>query len=76
MPDTHVWHAVALIFLFGLPFGIVAAIKASQVEACYNEGRYADAEKASLEAKKWCKIGDVFAVCVVIVLIVALFMVI
>ena len=40
-----------------MPLGIVAILKANQVETYYNSGNYEAALQASQEARKWSMIG-------------------
>lgn len=54
-PDNYlVWAILATIFCF-LPFGILAIVKASEVNSKWNVGDYVGARLASDEARKWVK---------------------
>ncbi len=56
-PDNYlVWAIVATILccsVFSLPFGIIGIVNASKVESEWNKGNYAEAQKASDNAKKF-----------------------
>ena len=56
-PDNYlVWAILCTIFccsLFSLPFGIASIVNASKVESAWNSGNYAEAQKASENAKKF-----------------------
>jgi uncharacterized protein YqgC (DUF456 family) len=51
-----------------LPFGIVSIIQASKVSGLWGQGRYAEAQKASDDAKKWAIWGAVAGVIVGIII--------
>ena len=52
-PSTHlVWAIIATLFCC-LPFGIVAIVKAAQVDSLWFQGRYREAHAASRSAKLW-----------------------
>lgn len=53
-PDSHMIWAILSTLFCCLPFGIVAVIKASQVNSNWNAGNYDLAEDASDSAKSWC----------------------
>ncbi len=63
-PDTYLVWAILSTVLCCLPFGVVAIVKASQVENLWQQGRYDESFKASEAAKKWSIIS---AVCGIIV---------
>jgi Interferon-induced transmembrane protein len=56
---NYLVQAVLVTLCCCLPFGIVAIIKASEVNTLLAKGNYEGAAKASEEAKKWCWIGFV-----------------
>lgn len=58
-PDNYMVWAILTTICCCLPFGIVAIIKASQVNSLYLSGNYGAALMASKEAKKWTLIGVV-----------------
>lgn len=61
-PDTYLVWAILTTCLCCLPFGVVAIVKASQVEKFYYMGLYQEAYKASNSAKKWSIVGAVVAI--------------
>ncbi|MBF6210153.1 CD225/dispanin family protein [Nocardia puris] len=66
-PDNHmVWAILATVFCC-LPFGIVAIMKASNVNSLWMQGQAAEAQRAADEAKKWSTIA---AICGAIVMVV------
>ena len=56
-----VWAILSTI-LCCLPLGIVAIIKASNVNSLYDRGDYAGAEAAAKSAKSWAMWGAILAV--------------
>lgn len=56
---NYLTQAVLVTLLCCLPFGIVAIVKASQVNTLLAAGKYDEAVKASEDAKKWCWISFV-----------------
>ena len=56
-PKTWLVESILVTLLCCLPFGIVAIIKASDVNSAIARGDYAAAAVASKEAGKWTKIG-------------------
>ncbi len=62
-PENYLaWAIVSACICW--PFGIPAIVNAAKVNTAYNDGDYAEAEKNSLAAKKWAKIGTIVgAVC-------------
>ncbi|HBY70507.1 MAG TPA: hypothetical protein DEG69_23755 [Flavobacteriaceae bacterium] len=51
-PDNHlVWAILTTVFCC-LPLGIVSIVKSTKVNELYAQGNYAEAQKASNEAKK------------------------
>jgi hypothetical protein len=52
-PSNHLVIAILTTLFCCLPFGIVAIVKASQVNGLWAGGRYAEAQAASASAKKW-----------------------
>ena len=65
-PDSNlVWGILAVLCC--LPFGIVSIIYASKVSGLWAQGRYAEAQEASDDAKKWAIWGAVAGVIVGII---------
>jgi len=56
-PDTYlVWSILSTILccsLLSLPFGIISIVNAAKVDSEWNKGNYAEAQKASENAKKF-----------------------
>jgi hypothetical protein len=52
-PGSHLVFAILTTLFCCLPFGIVAIVKASQVNGLWASGRYPEAQAASDSAKKW-----------------------
>ena len=56
-PDNYLAFAIVMTVLFFPPTGIVAIVKAAQVDSLYNQGRYEEAEAMSLAARKFSRIS-------------------
>jgi uncharacterized membrane protein YhaH (DUF805 family) len=56
-PDNYLAFAIVMTILFFPPTGIVAIVKAAQVDSLYNQGRYEEAEAMSLAARKFSRIS-------------------
>lgn len=54
MPETYLAWSIVVTLLCCMPFGIVAIIKSSNVSSAYARGDYAEAQRNSESAKKWC----------------------
>lgn len=52
-PDTNLVWAILSTMLCFLPLGVVAIVKAAQVDSLWNSGCYEEAVKASNDAKKY-----------------------
>lgn len=52
-PDTNLVWAILSTMLCFLPLGVVAIVKAAQVDNLWNSGCYEEAIKASNDAKKY-----------------------
>jgi hypothetical protein len=61
-----VWGILVTV-LCCLPFGIVSIIQATKVSGLWAQGRYAEAQKASDDAKKWAIWGVVAGVVVAVI---------
>jgi len=59
---NYMTQAVMVTLCCCLPFGIVAIVKASQVNTLLAKGEYDQAVTASEEAKKYCWIGFVLGI--------------
>lgn len=56
-PENHLVLAIICTAFCCMPLGIIAIIKANEVNTLYNTKQYAQAEKAASDAKKWSLIG-------------------
>lgn len=56
-PETNLVWAILCTVVCCMPFGVVAILKASKVEAYYYMGNYEAALQASQDARKWSLIG-------------------
>lgn len=65
-PKTWMTESILVTLFCCLPFGIVGIINASKVSSLYAQGNYAESLQASINAKKWTKIGFFIGVAVVI----------
>ena len=61
-PDNNLVWAILCTILCCLPLGIVAIVKATSVEKLWYQGRYAEAQKSSEDAKKYSIWGAALAV--------------
>jgi hypothetical protein len=61
-PNSNLVWGIVVTVLCCLPFGIVSIIQASKVSGLWGQGRYAEAQKASDDAKKWAIWGAVAGV--------------
>lgn len=61
-PDSNMVWAILSTILCCMPLGIVAIIKASNVNSLYDRGDYAGAEAAAKSAKSWAMWGAISAV--------------
>lgn len=66
-PDNYLVWAILSTLLCCMPFGIVAIIKATQVDTYWANGNYDEAYAAADSAKKWT-IAGVVSVLIVLVL--------
>jgi interferon-induced transmembrane protein len=66
-PNSNLVWGVLVTVLCCLPVGIVSIIQASKVSGLWGQGRYAEAQKAADDAKKWAIWGAVAGVIVAVV---------
>ena len=66
-PDSNLVWGILCAVLCCLPFGIVSIVYAAKVSGLWTQGRYAEAQKASADAKKWAIWGAVAGVIVGII---------
>ena len=57
MPDNNLVWAILCTVMCCVPLGVVAIIKATEVEKYWAQGEYEKAQKAADDAKKWSLIG-------------------
>ncbi len=69
-PDTYLVWAILTTLFCCLPLGIVSIVKASQVSGLWGQGRYAEAHKASEDAKKWAIWSAIVGAIVILIVIV------
>ncbi|WP_462358335.1 CD225/dispanin family protein [Phocaeicola coprocola] len=65
-PKTWMTESILVTLFCCLPFGIVGIINASKVSSLYTQGNYAASLQASINAKKWTKIGFFIGLAVII----------
>lgn len=65
-PKTWMTESILVTLFCCLPFGIVGIINASKVSSLYTQGNYAALLQASINAKKWTKIGFFIGLAVII----------
>jgi Interferon-induced transmembrane protein len=61
-PDNYLVWAILTTVLCCLPFGIVSIVYSTKVSGLWSQGRYAEAQDAASNAKKWAIIGAVVGV--------------
>jgi Interferon-induced transmembrane protein len=66
-PDSNLVWGILCTVLCCLPLGIVSIVYASKVSGLWAQGRYAEAQAASANAKKWAIWGAVAGVIVGII---------
>ena len=66
-PDSNLVWGILSTVLCCLPLGIVSIVYASKVSGLWAQGRYAEAQEASANAKKWAIWGGVAGVIVGII---------
>ena len=60
-PDSNLVWAILCTVMCCLPLGIVAIVKSTSVEKLWNQERYAEAQKAADDAKKFSIWGAIIA---------------
>ncbi|MBW0013097.1 CD225/dispanin family protein [Mycobacterium sp.] len=58
-PDNYLVWAILCTVLCCLPLGIVSIVYSTRVSGLWGQGRYAEAQTASDNAKKWAIVGAV-----------------
>ncbi len=74
-PDNYLVWAILSTVLCCLPLGIVAIIKATQVDTFWAQGDYEGAVQAARDAKRWTWAGVFIAlgICLVYLVIIVLY---
>ena len=58
-PDNYLVWGILCTVLCCLPFGIVSIVYSTKVSGLWSQGRYAEAQAAADNAKKWAIIGAI-----------------
>ncbi|KZS68919.1 hypothetical protein A4G26_00735 [Mycobacterium kansasii] len=58
-PDNYLVWAILATILCCLPFGIVSIVYSTKVSGLWAQGRYAEAQAAAANAKKWAIISAI-----------------
>ena len=58
-PDNYLVWAILCTVMCCLPFGIVSIVYSTKVSGLWAQGRYAEAQVAANNAKKWAIIGAI-----------------
>ena len=66
-PDNYLVWAILSTLLCCMPFGIVAIVKATQVDTFWAQGNQVEAIEAANAAKKWTIVSAVSAVAVLFI---------
>lgn len=75
-PKTYLVESILVTLFCCLPFGVVGLINAANVSSNFAAGRYEEAKTASLNAKKYLKLGIIITgVACLIYLIILLIMI-
>jgi Interferon-induced transmembrane protein len=69
-PDSNLVWGILVTVLCCLPFGIVSIINASKVSGLWGQGRFAEAQTAADNAKKWAIWGAVAGVIVGVIYVI------
>jgi hypothetical protein len=69
-PDNNLVWAIVSTVLCCLPLGIVSIVKATQVSGLWASGRYAEAQKAADDAKKFAIWGAIAGAVVIVLYII------
>lgn len=72
-PKNWLVESILVTLFCCLPFGIAGIVFSSQVNAKFAAGDYAGAQKASLEAGKWTKIGFFCGIAVIALYLIFIF---
>lgn len=69
-PKTWLTESILVTLFCCLPFGIAGIVNASKVSALYAQGKYAEAEIRSANAKKWVKIAFIIGIIWILITII------
>ncbi|QUR65966.1 CD225/dispanin family protein [Mycobacterium spongiae] len=69
-PDNYLVWAILVTVLCCLPFGIVSIVYSTKVSGLWAQGRFAEAQTASANAKKWAIIGAITGVVLAVIALV------
>lgn len=69
-PKTWLAESILVTIFCCLPFGIAGIINASKVSSLYAQGKYAEAEIRSANAKKWVKIAFIIGIIWILITII------
>ena len=72
-PDNYLVWAILCTVLCCLPFGIVSIVYSTKVSGLWSQGRYAEAQAAANNAKKWAIIGAIVGAVIYVIAIVLWF---
>lgn len=74
-PDNNMVWAILSTVLCCLPLGIVAIVKAANVNSLWAQGQYAAAQQASDDAKKFAMWGAIAGIVVVVLYVIFIFVI-
>lgn len=69
-PNNYLVWAILTTLFCCLPLGIVSIVKSTQVSGLWAQGQYAEAQKASDDAKKWAMWSAIIGVVVIVIAII------
>lgn len=69
-PNNNLVWAILVTVFCCLPLGIVAIVKSSQVSGLWAQGRYAEAQSAADDAKKWALWGAIIGAVVIVIFVI------
>jgi Interferon-induced transmembrane protein len=69
-PNNYLVWAILTTLFCCLPLGIVSIVKSTQVSGLWAQGQYAEAQKASDDAKKWAMWSAIIGAVVIVIAII------
>jgi hypothetical protein len=69
-PDNYLVWAILCTVLCCLPLGIVSIVYSTKVSGLWNQGRYAEAQAAANNAKKWAIISAIVGAVVAVIAVI------